>query len=320
MQLEKWDKKWLDEAVALWNEEIGKQFPMRRELFRQNSFQDPNISFEASSVAVDGNGKLVGFLTAKHWQEKESPVQLNPSIGWIQAVIVKKTSQRQGIATRMLEKAEKVLEKEQVEHLLMGRDPWHYFPGIPEEFEPAAEWAKRNGYVLTGSDIDLSQPFSPDNSPEMPEIEEGIYEVLRSNEKNQFMAFLKNNFPGRWEYEADQYFKKGGTGREYVVLKKAGQIVGFCRINDPDSPYIAQNVYWSPLFDGKTGGIGPLGIDSAERKKGYGRQIVEAGEAVLRQRGMENIVIDWTGLAEFYGKMGYRPWKVYQKYEKRNKN
>ena len=37
-----------------------------------------------------------------------------------------------------------------------------------------------------------------------------------------------------------------------------------------NSPFIAQNVYWSPLFEEEVGGIGPLGIDAEEQKQGYG--------------------------------------------------
>ncbi len=87
-------------------------------------------------------------------------------------------------------------------------------------------------------------------------------------------------------------------------------------MNDRHSPFIAQNVYWAPLFDGDLGGVGPLGIDSAERNKGYGLKIVEAGIATLRNRGSNHIVIDWTRLIEFYGKLGFNVWKVYQKYTK----
>ena len=79
---------------------------------------------------------------------------------------------------------------------------------------------------------------------------------------------------------------------------------------------IAQNVYWAPLFNGKLGGIGPLGVDSAERGNGYGIAIVEAAIAFLRSRDIKNIVIDWTGLVGFYRKLDYEVWKGYTSYRK----
>ncbi|WBX82247.1 GNAT family N-acetyltransferase [Virgibacillus salarius] len=113
-----------------------------------------------------------------------------------------------------------------------------------------------------------------------------------------------------------QYFKHGGTGREFVVLKKNQHIIGFCRINDASSPIIAQNVYWSPLFNEALGGIGPLGVDEQERGNGYGKMVVQAGIHYLRERGINRIVIDWTGLVNFYKQLDYGVWKSYWYYVK----
>lgn len=316
MYLEKWDESRLDELVDLWNKELGEKFPMRKELFRQNSFQDPNISYSASSIAVDSKGNIIGFLSAKHWQDKSSPVQLDRETGWIQAILVASSYRNRGIGSQMLQKAEEKLQEKGIKRLFFGRDPWHYFPGIPADYSETERWACSKGYTFLGEDIDLKGDFNKEEPILLPSADGTTVEILQEEEQDELLAFLQRCFPGRWKYEAEQYFKKGGSGREYVVLKKKGHIIGFCRINDPDSPFIAQNVYWAPLFEKSMGGIGPLGIDSEERKKGYGRLIVEAGEAVLRQRGMEHIVIDWTGLSSFYEKLGYTPWKTYRKYEK----
>ncbi|MFK4997057.1 GNAT family N-acetyltransferase [Bacillus sp. N9] len=77
-------------------------------------------------------------------------------------------------------------------------------------------------------------------------------------------------------------------------MKKNNQIIGFCRINDNASPFIAQNIYWAPLFQHDLGGIGPLGIDSNERNNGYGLAIVQAALYYLQERKIKTIVIDWT--------------------------
>lgn len=77
-------------------------------------------------------------------------------------------------------------------------------------------------------------------------------------------------------------------------------MIGFCRVNDEASPYIAQNTYWAPLVPEPLGGIGPLGVDSRYRGKGYGLALVEEGIAELEARGMKHLVIDWTELVDFY--------------------
>ncbi|WP_243700544.1 GNAT family N-acetyltransferase [Caldanaerobacter subterraneus] len=150
----------------------------------------------------------------------------------------------------------------------------------------------------------------------LPYLENIKFSILNLEEKDDFLSFLKENFPGRWEYEAIHYFMKGGKGREFVIAKKNSDIVGFCRINDSHSPFIAQNVYWAPLFDKELGGIEPLGIAQKERGKGLGIAIVQAGIYFLYQRKIKDVVIDWTDLENFYRKLGWEAWKQYFVFKK----
>src|SRR5699024_4440801 len=151
---------------------------MRKELFRQNSFEDKNVSFAASSVAVNNQNKVIGFLVAKYWQEKDFAVQLNPAIGWIQAVVVDSKYRREGIASQMLEKAELALHEAGVTHILIVRDPWHYFPVIPDTYTAVKRWAEVNGYRAANTDTDLKADIVSVQPSQLPEIDEGTLEVL----------------------------------------------------------------------------------------------------------------------------------------------
>lgn len=315
MKLITWDEKNLSALVQLWNDELGEEFPMRTELFKQNSFNDENVCLDSSAIAVDEAGDIVGFIIAKKYQETVD-IPMDRSSGWIQALVVKEEALNQGVGSKLLAHAEDQLREKGAGKILLGRDPWHYFPGIPSEYEDAQAWFDEKGYKNIGTNHDLIRTYEAgedDQLPERPGIE---FTLIDRSERDDLLAFLKRVFPGRWEYEAYHYFEKGGQGREFVVAKKEGKIIGFCRINDGQSPFIAQNVYWDPLFEDELGGIGPLGIDQEERGQGYGLAIVEAGVAFLRKRGIERIVIDWTGLVDFYKKLGYDIWKSYKIYEK----
>lgn len=316
LRLTNWDEGKLKELVDLWNKELGKHYPMREELFKQNSFDDKNIYLSGSAIALDNDNKIIGFVVSKKWNEDNCPVQLSNRVGWIQILLVATGHRNQGIGQKLLEHAEKALAVAGVQEIVLGRDPWHYFPGIPSECKATNPWFEKQGYINNGNDYDLISHYSKELTSQMPIKDKVDFTLLKETEKDELLSFLHRCFPGRWEYEALHYFNKGGTGREFVVLKKNNRIIGFCRVNDPESPFIAQNVYWSPLLNRALGGIGPLGVDSAERKKGYGIAIVEAGIAVLRSRGINDIVIDWTGLVDFYGKLGYTKWKSYAKYSK----
>ncbi|KIL39840.1 acetyltransferase [Gordoniibacillus kamchatkensis] len=311
----------LPQMCELWNRELGERFPMREELLKQNSFRDANVLPEGSWLAVDeATDQVVGFVVAKIWREQREFV-LRAGAGWIQVLLVAREYRGRGIGSELLSRAERALAACGAETILLGKDPWHYFPGIPQEDEAARRWFGAKGYQddqRVENDLLAVYDGGTGAAEELPALEGGArVRMLEAHEKDELLAFLRRCFPGRWEYEALCYFECGGTGREFVVLEQEGRIVGFCRINDSRSPLIAQNVYWAPLFQEELGGIGPLGVDAAFRGRGYGLAVVQAGVHFLRQRGIRRIVIDWTTLVDFYGKLNYKVWKAYGSYSKR---
>lgn len=305
----------IDEFVLLWNTEWGTEFPMRKELFKQNSVDDENVFLKASFMAVNENEEVVGIIICKRWQE-ELAIEMNRYAAWIQVLLVSSEYQGKGIGTSLLTHAEQAVLEDGATEILLGRDPWHYFPGIPVQAQKSIQWFERKGYQNISTDYDLIKIYQENEFIEKPRFHNVEAELLTLAEKEEFLQFLKRVFPGRWEYEAIHYFDKGGTGREFVVLKKEGRIIGFSRLNDQHSPMIAQNVYWAPLFREPLGGIGPLGIDQGERGNGYGLSVVQAACYFLRERKINRIVIDWTGLVNFYAKLGYEIWKEYKSYRK----
>ncbi len=313
MKLIAWHVERLDELVNLWNTELGSEFPMRKELFEQNSFHDENVCQEASRIAVDEQDRVIGFIVGKRWQEELS-VPMKEKTGWIQVILVHHEYRDQGVGTALLRHAEEALHSAGMHEILLGKDPWHYFPGVPSQSKET--WFEERGYQAFGKEYDMLCRYGDEDTKVLPSLDNVEFSLLNLEDRELFLAFLHRCFPGRWEYEALHYFQRGGTGREFVVLKKENKIIGFSRINDASSPLIAQNVYWAPLFNRELGGIGPLGVDSTERGSGYGIAVVEAARAFLRSRNIKNIVIDWTGLVDFYRKLDYEVWKGYTSYRK----
>ncbi|WP_168118568.1 GNAT family N-acetyltransferase [Paenibacillus sp. HB172176] len=307
----------LTEICELWNKELGTQFPMREQLFEQNSFEDSNVLQDGSWMAVDeASGKLIGFIVAKLWQE-EREFALGAGAGWIQVLLVDRDYRGRGVGSELLKRAETALKEHGAVKILIGRDPWHYFPGVPTEYADVSDWLEAKGYKNDERlENDLLADYEEKEAIQLPEHEGVIYRLLEKEDKDGLLEFLHRCFPGRWEYEAMCYFEHGGTGREFAVIEEEGRIIGFCRINDGSSPVIAQNTYWAPLFEEELGGVGPLGVDQTCQGRGFGLGIVQAGIHFLRERGIRHIVIDWTTLVAFYEKHGYRVWKSYESYSK----
>lgn len=313
MKIIPWNRDRLADLVRLWNKELVSDFPMREELFMQNSFNDMNVLYESSYIALDHEDKVIGFIVAKRWKE-EVDVKLDQKRGWIQVLLVDSEHRGNGIGTMLLKRTEAELKENGIEVIQLAGDPFHYFSGIPDQYKEVQKWAEGNGYTKKLDTYDLINHL--DKNYVLPDNDSITFSLLAKKEKDELISFLERCFPGRWVYEAIKYFEMNGDGREFVILKKKGRIIGFCRINDSNSPSIAQNVYWSPLFKHETGGIGPLGIDEAEQKQGYGLAIVQAAMAYLEERNIKTIIIDWTILLEFYEKLDFKVWKTYGIYLK----
>ncbi|MCG7344206.1 GNAT family N-acetyltransferase [Sporosarcina sp. ACRSL] len=299
----------VSDIVKLWNEEIGERFPMSTALWHQNTTEEPNVLKEGS-LAVIEEGELRGLIVAKRYVEKLD-ARMQATIGWIQCMLVRTSSRNEGIGSELLRLAEQALIAAGVEEIRLGRDPWHYFPGIPLEDEDTINWFEKHGYVKGGVETDLIKDVRDGELYKLTNSSEH-YRLLTTEDIPSLLSFLERVFPGRWHYEAIHYEMIGGTGREFIGFFMEDELQGFCRINDSQSPVIAQNVYWSALVKGEMGGMGPLGIDRDIRGKHFGLDLVKAAANELINRGVTDIVIDWTQLVSFYGKLGFQPWKQYQ--------
>jgi predicted N-acetyltransferase YhbS len=91
-----------------------------------------------------------------------------------------------------------------------------------------------------------------------------------------------------------------------------GAIVGFSRIYDEASAILGPGVYWRALMGRRPGGLGPIGVDASRRGAGLGLGLLSYCVRELRSRGVSTMVIDWTDLLDFYGKLGFKVWKRYE--------
>ncbi|GMX60123.1 GNAT family N-acetyltransferase [Paenibacillus elgii] len=300
--------------AELWNQEWSESFPIREQLMRQNVFGDRNLLKSGSWMAIDRvTNRLLGFVTSKVWQDRKSGMTFDADTGWIQALVVDREARGCGIGGELLVRAESALRKENVMQIAIG-DDFHkrFFPGIPADNPETKQWLERKGYSGSELSYDLLNEYKENEQIDRSETDGAVFRLARPDDRDDLVDFMKRCFPGRWEYQIRQYWELGGTGREFLILVDGNNaIIGFCRLNDDQSPVLAQNIYWASLFTERLGGIGPLGIDERFRGRRYGFSIVQEAIAVLRERGVRKIVIDTTPYLDFYGKLGFRPWKSY---------
>lgn len=319
MIFERFEEKHVEGVLALWNKELGASFPMRARLLRQNVLEDMRLMLKGSWVARDSkSGAVIGLAIAKSAAEDDGRFGLRRDAGWIQSLLVDSAHREKGLGSELLRLAEDALRGVGARRVTLGNDLHRrLFPGIPGELADTRRWFERRGYVHREDVYDLIKAYGLDERVAMPEYGGGAAaRVAKPADREALTAFMARCFPGTWDLQHRDYWERGGTGREYVLLERDGAIVGFCRMNDAASPLLAQNVYWAPLFGEELGGIGPLGIDEACRGHRYGISIVQAAIHYLTERGVRHIVIDTTPYVDFYGKLGYEVWKTYAKYDK----
>ena len=60
------------------------------------------------------------------------------------------------------------------------------------------------------------------------------------------------------------------------------------------------------------GGLGPMGLAPTLRGRGLGLALLDRSIQYLRALGVQEIIVDWTGLTRVYGGLGFATWKRYR--------
>ena len=297
------------DIINLWNKEYYKIYPISEELFMRNS---SNLADELSYVAIDERGNLVGFILSKIWEDKFKITSYDDTC-WINLIYVVPKSRRLGIGSKLLELVEKEAEKIGKKNLYLGRDYCNYFPGLPVDLKNSCPWFEKKGFVRPYDTFDLIKNI---DNPSLDKLklrnDSYIFRISTLSDKDDLIAFMKKNWPGRWLKELIDYYENGGDGKEYVIALDNNNICAFAKIGYPntDISLISYNMTWRNRFKA-LGGIGPLGVDTSYRKRNLGYDIVAFANNVLIDNKVSNIIIDWTGLVDFYRLMGFEVFKSY---------
>lgn len=297
------------EVYALWNEAYGYIFPISEELFQRNNL---NIYLKGSYIVLNDEDKIIGFILVKIWKD-DFEIPTYQDSGWISLFYVDSKYRNQGIGSRLLELVEKEMRVLKKKRIYLGKDYLNYFPGLPVDLKNSADFFEKRGFIRPYDTYDLIKSIKGIFKQKLPLKNNEIqYRIASITDKEQIIQFIYKNWPGRWTKEAIDYFNNGGTGREYVLAMDKGKICAFAKIGYPNTHtnLISYSQTWRNRFDA-LGGIGPLGVDIAYRKRNIGYDIVAYAHNVLIDEDVSEIIIDWTGLLDFYRHMGFEVFKSY---------
>jgi len=311
------------ELVSLWNRSAGAEFPLDERLLRQQLAldSDPRLCL----VVRRPDGSVAAAAIAKRAARPGASGE-PPKAGYLSYLAVDEDSRRRGVARGLLDEAAAWLSSLGAARIDVGGDFYHLLPGRPIAGGPGyaalEAFLRSSGFVGEGREYDLSADLDSLawlREPGGPPDRRYRFEYYEPAYREGTLRFLGECFPGRWAGEIREALSAGLRGTDLVLAidGETGAVVGFSRVYDADSPLLGPGVYWRRLMGERPWGLGPIGIDASKRGRGLGLGLLEYCVRDLARRGVGTMVIDWTDLVDFYGKLGFTVWKRYERMSKR---
>ena len=289
---------------TLWQQTVGQKWPLSVTHFRQTL-----ASPEARHFIAKEDGQVVGLLAGlKRYGEEAEKAHIT-------ALLVAPNWQRRGIGTALYNTALEQFKAEGVRHIQVGGGWPRFWPGVPANLPAGLAFFQEQGWNFDHTVYDIVQDLRRYKTP--PYIhsrmvkEQVSFEVATHETIDEVLAFEMREFPG-W---VDHFQRVAGVG-DYSDIVMARDITGevvaalatYSKLSHPSRC----DVLWQPLLNRYTGAIGSVGVAEVERGRGIGLGLVAWASELLRDQGLASCYIDWVFLTEFYAKLGYEKWRVYQ--------
>ena len=240
-------------------------------------------------LVAEGDGSPLGFCAVDYEPFEEAGISV---------LLVDPVHQRQGIASALLQEAERLLRAQGVRTLRLGAvsTGTYLWPGLPEEQQSALPFFARRGWIEEEHCADLVQDLDNFETPawvsdRLKDL--GIVLRLATRELHtRVITFERTNFPD-WTC-----FIENG-------LSDSGALVGTVLLES------RRPERWKIDCGTQAGSLNVLGVAPQFQGQGVGLALTARAMEILRDRGCSRCYIQWTGLTDWYGKLGSRPWARY---------
>lgn len=280
---------------------FAHEFWIQEDKLVQSVFDAPDFSREASLLIKDEEtGEFAGCIAVKISNDQK----LYPDTAWISLLMVRPEYRRRGMGRSLYETSEKILGNNGVRKIYIGQDFTGLFSGIPSPKRENEEFFRSCGFILNKDvhydlEAEIVNNEKVDNFITLEFEKEFITGILKKEDSCRLLDFLKEEFPGRWEYEMKLYLENKGKLENIVVMKNRRDdvILGYCML---------------AVHKGGLGGLGPIGIASGIRGRRAGEYILRQSLLQLRRLGAERVCIGWTILKDFYGQFDFLPVRTFR--------
>jgi GNAT superfamily N-acetyltransferase len=283
-----------DQIIKYWNQDFFDTFPLDRRLFEQKIINNRFTLFDESFVLFDDD-KYLGSIVLK--QQVDTL--------FISLIHVAKSERLKGYGKKLVKHAMTVMQKRQLKDIIIGRDNDCLFSGLfVNNNELTHKFFLDIGFKKNHDNFNLISGSRPGNSISR----DGYFvRVVSSDaEKEEVLKLIKQNFSERWHEEVSRSLLE-----DIYILLHRNKIIGFVNTANPKSPVFSNSMNLYLLFKNLFG-MGPLGLDKDYQGQGLGTYLVNVTLKDLFDRGASEVMVDWTGLVDFYKKCGFE--RIFSKY------
>lgn len=295
----------LDEMETVSKCTFPEEYAVTAEKLHAHLFEQEDFDSEASfSLRRLVDGKLIGFIGAKISHHTE----LYSNTAWISILGVLPEFQRCGYGTLLVNRTLEVLKSKGIRKVLIGQDFANFFSGIPAPDADKKRFFTNMGFTINSDNhYDLEGKIIGNEKIETFDLKPwgNLFETRSyQGEEHQFFEFLKKEFSGRWEYEAEEAIKNGKSFQEILLLwdKEHTEVLGYCMLHVETDAKGEKTGY---------GGLGPIGISKKIRGNHAGDFILRQSLKQLQTLGVETVNIDWTILRSFYEQFDFQVARTY---------
>ncbi|MDD3129203.1 MAG: GNAT family N-acetyltransferase [Candidatus Izemoplasmatales bacterium] len=283
----------VDSILKNWNEEFKDSFPITEELFNTKII-DSKYTLINESICLFENKDYVGTIIFK---------ALDDDL-YISFVHITKEKRFKGYGKLLINKAIELAKKYNYKKIILGSDPDCLFSGVfMEGNDEVHRFFSNQGFTREYLNYNLIAYKPPE-----PIWLDDEYKIKKAEETNEveLLSFIENNFSSRWLKEV-----KENTLEQVYLLFYKNRIIGFINSAISKNHHYPNSLNLYELFE-NLAGIGPLGIAPEFQSLGLGKGFVNFVIRDLFRLGASEVMVDWTGLIEFYKKCGFN--KIYKTY------
>ncbi len=296
----------IDAIATLWNAACGPTLAISSRAVRYNL--QPVTGGTVVGRLAYHDQTPVGVILASTLHHP--PPGMSSDVGWIDALAVAPSAQRQGIGSALLSWTEQWLLDQDCRQVILGASQRPFAPGLPAEVNQL-HFFNRHGFSSDHDAWDVAANLAGYTTPATVRAIDGRVRPAQRGEEAALLEFLAREFPGRWRFELEEALRNGvARFSDYMLLWTERGVDGFCQLTFEDSQRPLERFFPYDL-PRPWGQLGSVGVSADRRGRGYGAAVVDAGLRRLHNNGVNGCVIDWTGIVDFYAKFGFQLYRQY---------